>query len=86
MNNKNTLWDYTKCEIRSQTIIYASKRAKKLREYESELSKKLNIIEQNVMPDSSTFTQYQELKQEWEKTMTRNCKASILRSKAKWVE
>ena len=86
LNNKNILWDYVKCEIRSQTMIYASRRAKKLRKYEFELSEKLKNIEDNLVPGSETFTQYLGLKQEWERTMARNCKASVLRSKAKWVE
>ena len=34
MQNKHTFWDYLKCEIRSQTMIYSRKRPKTLRKDE----------------------------------------------------
>ena len=84
--NKNTLWDYVKCEIRSKTIIYSSNKAKVQRQYESNLTKKLNSLEQNASTDSAIYCQYLEVKQEWENLNSKNCKAFILRSKAKWIE
>ena len=51
--NKHTLLDYVKCEIRSQTINFASKKAKQMREHEMELLKKLNILEQNIPNENS---------------------------------
>ena len=84
--NKNTLWDYVKCEIRSQTIVYSSKKAQSLREYESQLSKKLSTLEQHALADHTTYNQYIAVKHEWKKLNPKSCKGSILRSKVKWVE
>ena len=46
--NKNTLWDYVKCEIRSQTLNFSIRKAKQMRKHEIELSNRLNILEQNL--------------------------------------
>ena len=44
--NKNTLWDYVKCEIRSHTITYTTKKAKQMRKQEIELSNRLVVAKQ----------------------------------------
>ena len=46
--NKNLLWDYVKCDIRSHTILYSCKKAKQEAIVEKELSSKLNYLEQNI--------------------------------------
>ena len=86
--NKNTLWDYVKCEIRSQTIIYSTKKAKQMRKQEIELSNRLNLLEKNLSnnPDDNTYVNYLQCKQEWESLIKKKTEAIILRSKAKWVE
>ena len=86
--NENTLWDYVKCEIRSQTIIYSTKKAKQMRKQEIELSNRLNLLEKNLSnnPDDNTYVNYLRYKQEWESSIKKKTEAIILRSKAKWVE
>ena len=85
--NKNTLWDYLKCEIRSQTMIYSSKKAKTVRMEEEYIQKKLTELEQNMGNENSdSFQDYLHYKQQWEKILKKRHSAIILRSKVKWVE
>ena len=77
--NKNTLWDYVKCEIRSQTIIYSTKKAKQMRKQEIELSNRLNLLEKNLSnnPDDNTYVNYLQCKQEWESLIKKKTEAII---------
>ena len=81
--NKNTLWDYVKREIRSQTINFASKKAKQRREHEMELFRKLNILEQNIPNENSDeYLNYVQCKQEWQTLPKKKNDAIILRTRA----
>ena len=87
LENKNTLWDFVKCDIRSHTILYTCKKAKQEAITEKELASKLNKLEQNVkMNGDENLTEYLELKREWEKFLKKRHLGVITRSKAKWVE
>ena len=86
MENKNTLWEFTKCEIRGITMKYAKKKAKKERHLERELSQKVNLMKNNINGDEDKLREYQQCKAEWEYYHTKKARGIILRSKAKWVE
>ena len=86
MENKNTLWEFTKCEIRGLTMKYAKKKAKKERHLERELSQKVQLMKGNINGDETKYREYKQCKAEWEYYHTKKTKGIILRSKAKWVE
>ena len=86
--NKNTLWHYVKCKIRSQTVIYSTKKAKQRRKQEIELSNRLTLLKKNLSNNSndSTYVHYLKSKQELESLIKKKTEAITLRSEAKWVE
>ena len=84
--DKNVLWEYTKCQIRTETISYSIKRAKQLREREAELTEKLRKLEQNLNGDEINYLEYIECKFEWENLVRKKVNGIIIRSKAKWLE
>ena len=84
--NKNLLWEFIKCEIRTVTISYATKKAKELRDAEVKLERQLCTSETNLDGSDEKFNQYLDLKNKWEHIQTQKLNGSIIRSKAKWVE
>ena len=66
MSDKNLLWEYTKCQIRTDTISYAIKRAKTLRDREEKLTKKLQDLEKNLNGKDTNYMEYKQCKLEWE--------------------
>ena len=85
--NKNTLWDFVKCDIRSHTILYSSKKAKQEAIVEKELTSKLNSLEQNITESGKeNLTEYLDLKSKWENLLKKRHLGVVTRSKAKWVE
>ena len=84
--NKNLLWEFIKCEIRTVTISYATKKAKELRDAEVKLEMQLCTSETNLDGSDEKFNQYLDLKNKWEHIQTQKLNGSIIRSKAKWVE
>ena len=46
--DKNMLWEYIKCEIRSQTILYAGERARENTKTEKKLRTKVENFEKNL--------------------------------------
>ena len=77
----------SQCDIRSHTISYASKKAKQDKNYETELTKKLNHLEQNLKSDNKeSYTTYLQCKEEWESLIRKKNNGIIFRSKARWVE
>ena len=90
MTDKNALWEYTKCQIRSDTMIYSSLKAKNDKEKESEIKKKLEELEK-ILNESETINQlhyleYIQTKGLWENHLKRINNGIITRSKANWVE
>ena len=45
IENQNTLWEYLKCQIRTDAIQYSINKAKKERELEKKLIEKIEILE-----------------------------------------
>ena len=58
MENKNTLWEYTKCKIRTKTITFSSKKAKERNEKQKALESKLKILEEQLHFDNKIITEY----------------------------
>ena len=90
MENTNQLWEYIKCQIRTETMIYSSARSKKLRERENFLAKKIEAMEQtldkNQVSETPKYFEYIQTKGEWENIVKKRTTGIILRSKAQWVE
>ena len=86
IENKNTLWEYLKCQIRTDTIQYSINKAKKARELEKRLIERIEILEKNLDGNETTYVEYLQCKLEWENIVKRKTQGIILSSKAKWVE
>ena len=90
MADKNQLWEFTKCQIRTYTIDHSIQRSKKLKEQEIQLQEELKRIEKSIdsdtKSDSPEYYDYLKTKGEWEKIVKRITNGIILRSKAQWVE
>ena len=84
--DKNLLWEYLKCQIRSDTILYSGQKAKQRRQRERELLDKLENLEKNLNTNDSNYIEYQSVKTEWENLQSEKTKGAIVRSKSKWVE
>ena len=90
MADKTQLWEYVKCQLRTDTILYSCKRAKENREIESNLKDKLEILEQKLGKNENIsdldFCEYVRTKSDWESHIAKKNNGILLRSKAKWIE
>ena len=86
MENKNVLWDFTKCQIRSITITYCKKIAYEKRKTESALKKKLDILDQEMNYNQDKLAEYYETKKEWEHIQSEKSEGIIMRSRVQWAE
>ena len=84
--NKIFLWEFIRCEIRTVTIAYGTKKAKELRDAEVKLERQLCTSEANLDGSEEKFNQYLDLKNEWKHIQTQKLNGAIIRSKAKWEE
>ena len=86
-NNKNMVWEYLKCQIRTDTMIYASEKAKLMKKEELDIARQIAHLEQNLDHDEEPIVnKYYELKNKWESIKTEKTNGIILRSKARFVE
>ena len=85
-DNNNLLWEYLKCQIRSDTILYSGQKAKQRRQRETELLDKLEYLEKNFNSNESNYIEYQSVKAYWENLESEKNKGAMVRSKCKWVE
>ena len=90
MADKIQLWEYVKCQIRTDTILYSSQKAKENKKLELDLKEKLQAFEQKLSANDNIedleYCEYTRIKSEWESHILRKNNGIILRSKAKWVE
>ena len=84
--NKNMLWEYMKCIIRSHTIEYSIQKSKKDKETEQDLIKKLTNFELLNDPTDIDYDTYCLNKREYEHFIDKKTKGIIVRSKAEYVE
>ena len=82
MENKNTLWEYVKCQIRTDTLKYAKQRAIILRKNENNLKLKFEEFENNLDDDPLKYSEYLQNKAEWEHLLKRLSNGATIRSKA----
>ena len=83
-NNKSLLWEFTKCKIRMETMIYAGHKARCKNMREKEILNKLSKLEKkfNLTNDQTMLREYENCKKEWETIQTEKNNGVILRSKA----
>ena len=86
MNNKNTLWDFIKCQLRSVTIVYSKKIALQRNKRESEIKQLLESLEKEITENSGKLNEYYEVKGIWEKMQSEKAEGAIIRSKVQWTE
>ena len=84
--NKSLLWDTIKCEIRTETISYASWKARQRRQLGQDLEKQLNILEDQLSKGQPVLDQYSAIKIELENFNEDIAKGAFIRSRAKFVE
>ena len=81
-SNKNTAWEFFKCQIRTITISYCISKAKRNKEKEKFLLQKLQKLES----ESHDTQEYYKAKQEWEHFENSKAEGTYFRSKVKWAE
>ena len=88
VNDRSVCWDLIKMEIRAHTISYSKTQAFLLRQYETEISKKIEKIESNLhsATDEATIGQYKYLQNQLEEIHDDRTRGIILRSKIKQIE
>ena len=86
MENKNVLWDFTKCQIRSVTLAYSKKRAIENRKTEKALKEKLDTLDQEITHNQDKLEEYYETKREWENIQSEKSEGIIMRSRVRWAE
>ena len=86
--NKCLLWEFIKCKVRSETMVYSSHKAKLGRKREVELLYRLEKLESQLKSEKNdlSHTEYYRVKKEWEDLCSEKSQSAILRSKAKYVE
>ena len=88
MDNKNQQWEFVKCKIRTETMIYSSTRSKEMHKKENSLAKKLEAIEKtldkNIVSETPEHYEYLKTKgeRERENIIKKKTNGIILRSKA----
>ena len=85
IQNKNTKWDFAKCQIRSITMTYCKSKAKRNKQKEDKLQKEIESLENNLTNEEA-YDNYRRLKSKWEQIKNIKVEGAIIRSKAKWVE
>ena len=86
LSNKSLVWDVTKCEIRSETISYATFKAKQQRKRIEELQTELKHLESQLDYGEDLQDQYAQAKQELELIHESLAKGSMIRSRATLIE
>ena len=86
INNKSLLWDVVKCEIRSETISYASWKNKQRIKYEKELEIEINNLEKKLSTDNTLYQEYQTTKQEYESLQNERAHGIFIRSRVQFIE
>ena len=79
-------WEEIKCAVRAASIQYCKTRARKKREREKYLTKKLQELEQQLYDLNPDIVQeYDNIKKEFENLYDEKAKGAMLRSRARWI-
>ena len=65
IENKNILWEYTKCQIRTDTLYYAIQKKKNERKLEEKILYKIKMLEKNL-ENEVDHIEYLVCKRKWE--------------------
>jgi len=84
--NKSLLWDVIKCEVRSETISYATWKSKERKKQGVELDKNLQELEKNLNNGLNVYEEYLNAKQELEAFNNDIAKGSFIRSRVRFIE
>ena len=87
-HNKNTIWEFAKCRIRTETLIYSGKKAKTNKENQIQLETEIKELEYELTQKyiHTTYLRYKQCKTEWENILRVKANGIKVRSKAKWIE
>ena len=85
IENKNISWEYTKCQIRTETLYYSIQKKKNERKLEEKILNKIEILEKNL-ENEINHIEYLVCKRKWENLQRKKTSGIIQRAKAKWVE
>ena len=86
IENKALKWDVIKCEIRSETISYASWKAKENRKKEKLLNEKLKTLESIVNDNHTVYEEYKNTQRELDKFHEERARGVVIRSRAQVIE
>ena len=90
--DKRLRWELIKMEIRSITISFAARKAKEFRKQESDLQKRLDVIDKSISNSCDNqniedkLKEFDKLKSEFNRLYEIKGKGAIFHSKARWVE
>ena len=90
--DKRLRWELIKMEIRSITISFAARKAKEFRKQESDLQKRLDVIDKSISNSCDNqnvedkLKEFDKLKNEFNRLYKIKGKGAIFCSKARWVE
>ena len=90
--DKRLRWELIKMEIRRITISFAARKAKEFRKQESDLQKRLDVIDKSISNSCDNqniedkLKEFDKLKNEFNRLYEIKGKGAIFRSKARWVE
>ena len=88
LENKNTIWELIKYEIRQFSISFAKDKRKNIAKREAELEKNLKLMEETNDENYTKegWTQYEEIKSELNDIRDQKVKGHIIRSRTQWFE
>ena len=90
--DKRLRWELIKMEIRRITISFAARKAKEFRKQESDLQKRLDVIDKSISNSCDNqniedkLKEFDKLKNEFNRLYKIKRKGAIFCSKARWVE
>ena len=80
------MWQYAKCKICTETLTYASQKAKERNKKQKYLEVKIRTLEDLLHTDNTLITEYNNCKSELEEILNYKVEGIKLRSQAKWTE
>ena len=86
MEDKSLLWDVIKCELRSETISYASFKNKERRKYGLNLEKELHTLENDLNNGLPVYQEYMNKKQEFESFNNNIAMGAYIRTRVQFIE
>ena len=86
--NKDLVWDYIKCKIRTDTITYSISKHKEQNKIIDVISAKLEALENLVTstPDLNSVNEYNQVKKELEELYENKVKGAMVRSRCNMLE